>query len=258
MNRPVELVLVDQDDQAHETAHRRLTRLLVERQKDALPVTRTLPSLLGPADPQARRRRRTTPSSQTTLSDLDLVYSAGLYDYLPDPVGHAPHASSRTPSCRPGGRLLLGNLIETPDSTWIMDYVLGWQLLYRTDETMLSARPPGSPRRPRRLGITRDATGRCLFLDVDTPVIAATSPRARRVGCRPVGGPHARSPRAAPEVRSEAVGAPPGGGGRLLRRATLRRVAERPLARERCTRERERELRRRTRSGPPDPCSGRA
>ena len=65
---------------------------------------------------------------------------------------------------RPGGRLLLGNLVETPDTTWVMEYVLGWPLLYRTDETMLRW-PTASGPRPRARD-HRDATGHCIFLDV--------------------------------------------------------------------------------------------
>jgi extracellular factor (EF) 3-hydroxypalmitic acid methyl ester biosynthesis protein len=166
VNRPVELVLVDQDDQAHETAHRRLTRLLVERQKDALPVTVrclhfSVRQMLKPQTPEDHA------ILQTTLSDLDLVYSAGLYDYLPDPVA-ARLTQIAYSKLRPGGRLLLGNLVETPDSTWVMDFVLGWQLLYRTGESMLRLATGLSPA-PSSLGITRDATGRCIFLDATRP-----------------------------------------------------------------------------------------
>jgi hypothetical protein len=69
---------------------------------------------------------------------------------------------------RPGGRVLVGNLVDTPDTTWIIDYVCGWTLLYRTDETMLRLAEGLTPT-PARTKITRDATGRCLFLDVTSP-----------------------------------------------------------------------------------------
>jgi hypothetical protein len=99
-----------------------------------------------------------------SLSDLDLVYSAGLYDYLPDLVA-LRLTRLLYGRLRPGGRLLMGNLIETPDSTWMLNYVLGWPLLYRTDESMLRLGERLSPA-PARLGITRDMTGHCVFLDV--------------------------------------------------------------------------------------------
>jgi hypothetical protein len=69
---------------------------------------------------------------------------------------------------RDGGRMLLANLMEVPDSTWMMEYVVGWTLLYRTDEDMLRFAERLTPA-PERVGITRDSTERCMFLDVTKP-----------------------------------------------------------------------------------------
>jgi len=76
---------------------------------------------------------------------------------------------------REGGRLLIGNLVETPDSTWMMDYVLGWSLIYRTDAAMLRFAERLSPT-PQAANIKRDATGQCVFLNVvkDGPMNAAS------------------------------------------------------------------------------------
>ena len=99
---------------------------------------------------------------QDTLSNLDLIYSAGLYDYLPDRV--AVLLTKRLfGRLRPGGRMLLGNVVETPDCTWMMDYVVGWSLIYRDVATM---RKLADGLAPARVGITRDATEHCIFLDV--------------------------------------------------------------------------------------------
>jgi extracellular factor (EF) 3-hydroxypalmitic acid methyl ester biosynthesis protein len=166
LRRPIELFLLDQDRGAHETAHRHLTRALLERHQGMLPVTVHCLhfSVRQLIRPQTSEEQRVV---HETLADLDLVYSAGLYDYLPERVAAALTQLLHS-RIRGGGRLLLGNLVETPDSTWIMDYVWGWPLIYRTDETMLrlaeGLTPSGS-----RVGITRDATGRCLFLDVVKP-----------------------------------------------------------------------------------------
>jgi hypothetical protein len=97
-----------------------------------------------------------------TLAGLDLVYSAGLYDYLPQPV--AARLTQLTYSkLRPGGRLFHGNLKPAPDTTWVMEYVLGWPLVYRTDETML-ALADGLP--AAKVSIARDVTEHAIFLDV--------------------------------------------------------------------------------------------
>jgi SAM-dependent methyltransferase len=162
VQRPVEIFLLDQDPSAHEVAHRHLTRILLERHRGTLPVTVrclhfSIRQLIKPNTPDDHRILE-------MLRDFDLIYSAGLYDYLPDLV--AQRLTSRLYSqLRPGGRLLLGNMVEAPDSTWPMHFVLGWDLIYRTGEAMLRFAQRLAPS-PERMGITRDATERCIFLDV--------------------------------------------------------------------------------------------
>jgi extracellular factor (EF) 3-hydroxypalmitic acid methyl ester biosynthesis protein len=166
LTRPVELILLDQDRGALESTHRHLTRLLLEVHYGMLPVTvRCLHSsvrqLLKPQTPEDQRL------VHETLSELDLVYSAGLYDYLPQRV--ATRLTRLTySSLRPGGRLLHGNLMETPDSTWVMDYVLGWPLVYRTPQTLLALGGWLTPV-PSRMEIVHDETGSAMFLDIAKP-----------------------------------------------------------------------------------------
>jgi extracellular factor (EF) 3-hydroxypalmitic acid methyl ester biosynthesis protein len=162
------MILLDQDPAAHESAHRHLTRILLERHRGTLPVTIhclhfSVRQLIRP------QTEEESDVVQQTLAGLDLVYSAGLYDYLPDPVA-ARLTQLLYGRLRPGGRLLLGNLVETPDSTWVMDYVLGWTLRYRTEEAMLQLADRLSPA-PSESGLVRDATERCIFLDVTRPSI---------------------------------------------------------------------------------------
>jgi extracellular factor (EF) 3-hydroxypalmitic acid methyl ester biosynthesis protein len=162
LHRPVELILLDQDRAAHEAAHMHLTRILLEQHRGMLPVTVrclhfSVRQLIRPETIDEQRVR-------AELGDLDLVYSAGLYDYLPDPVA-ARLTQQLYGRLRQGGRLLVGNLVETPDSSWIMDYVLGWSLRYRDDAAMLRLSHRLAPA-PLDVGIKRDTTGRCVFLDV--------------------------------------------------------------------------------------------
>jgi extracellular factor (EF) 3-hydroxypalmitic acid methyl ester biosynthesis protein len=166
VRRPTELILLDQDRNAHENAHRRLARVLNVRHGGALPVSLTclhfsVRQVLRPQGPDERV------VVDTVLADLDLIYCAGLYDYLSDAVARRlTHAAySRL---RPGGRLLLGNLVEAPDCTFMMDFVLDWPLHYRRDETLLALAADLSPT-PARVSIARDATGHAIFLDVVRP-----------------------------------------------------------------------------------------
>jgi hypothetical protein len=65
--------------------------------------------------------------------------------------------------------LLHGNLVEAPDTTWVMEYVLGWKLVYRTDDTMLSLADGLFPA-PVRAEVVRDETEHAVFLDVRKPI----------------------------------------------------------------------------------------
>ncbi len=167
LRRPVELILLDQDRGAHETAHRYLTRILLERRIPAVTVKCVHSSVRQLLKPQTAEDVQIVGE---TLANLDLVYSTGLYDYLPDPVA-ARLTSLLYSRLRAGGRLLLGNLVETPDTTWLIDYVCGWTLLYRTEDTMLRLATGLTPS-PARAKIARDSTGRCLLLDVTRPASA--------------------------------------------------------------------------------------
>jgi extracellular factor (EF) 3-hydroxypalmitic acid methyl ester biosynthesis protein len=163
LRRPMELILLDQDRFAHEAAHRQITRVLLEEHKGMLPVSVhclhfSVRQLMRPQTEDEQR------ILADVLQDLDLIYSAGLYDYLPERVATAL-TRALFQLLAVGGRLLLGNLVETPDSTWVMDYVWGWPLVYRDEASMrrLATRLGPTASAPK---IASDATGRCLFLDV--------------------------------------------------------------------------------------------
>jgi extracellular factor (EF) 3-hydroxypalmitic acid methyl ester biosynthesis protein len=164
LDRQVELILIDQDRKAHESAHRQLTRILLERHHGLLPVTvrclhLSVSQLISRNAPPEQRRLM-----DETLTGLDLVYSTGLYDYLTEPV--ALRLTRRLYRfLGPGGRLLLGNLSVASDTTWILDYVLDWPLIYRSGQELLDIGSGLEPA-PAQSTITSDRTGRCLFLDV--------------------------------------------------------------------------------------------
>ena len=166
VRRPTELLLLDQNRNAHENAHRRLTRVLVERYGGSLPVKVSclhfsVRQLLRPQTPEDRA------IVDTVLSNLDLVYCAGLFDYLSDPVARRlTHFTYDR--LRPGGRLLLGNLVAAPDCDFMMEFVLDWPLCYRTGDELLRFAEGLAPA-PATVSLTRDATGHAIFLDARRP-----------------------------------------------------------------------------------------
>jgi extracellular factor (EF) 3-hydroxypalmitic acid methyl ester biosynthesis protein len=69
------------------------------------------------------------------LDGQDLIYSIGLIDYFADAfvisLMDFIHGA-----LRPGGRVILGNFHPRNVSKALMDYVLDWKLIHRTDEDM--------------------------------------------------------------------------------------------------------------------------
>lgn len=68
--------------------------------------------------------------------DFDLIYAAGLYDYLPDTIARrlTTVLSSRL---APGGELVIGNIDHCRDAGY-MEAIMGWFLNHRTEADLLS------------------------------------------------------------------------------------------------------------------------
>ena len=94
--------------------------------------------------------------------EFDVVYCAGLFDYLSDKVCARllNHFASRV---LPGGRLLVTNVHSDNPGKFGMEHLLEWHLIYR-DEAGLQALLPASARAP---SIYVDATGVNLFAEMD-------------------------------------------------------------------------------------------
>jgi SAM-dependent methyltransferase len=72
---------------------------------------------------------------ETVFEDFDLVYSTGLYDYLPQPV--AIDLSTRLfRMLKPGGQLLIANFLPDVPNVGYMESCMGWPLIYRNDEEL--------------------------------------------------------------------------------------------------------------------------
>jgi extracellular factor (EF) 3-hydroxypalmitic acid methyl ester biosynthesis protein len=96
----------------------------------------------------------------------DLVYCAGLFDYLSDRI------------CRrllevfydlvaPGGLLIATNVdLSNPSRNW-MEYVLEWHLVYRDKEQFMKIAPDKAP--PGTAEVKADQTGVNIFLEVRKP-----------------------------------------------------------------------------------------
>jgi hypothetical protein len=90
---------------------------------------------------------------------VDLVYAAGLYDYLEDSVARAL-TTALFRMLNPGGRLLIANFTPATADAAFMEAILDWHLTYRTEEQ------------------TRN-----LLLGIDTAAIAAIEQFSDENGC---------------------------------------------------------------------------
>lgn len=102
---------------------------------------------------------------KVAYSDLDLVYAAGLYDYLAEPL--AVQLTARLfAMLRSGGRLLIPNFNPSLRDIGYLEAFMDWWLLYRDDEEMdrlLSAIPEAEIARSSHY---RERHGNITFLEV--------------------------------------------------------------------------------------------
>lgn len=86
----------------------------------------TLPATIGDV------LRRSVP-----LSGLDLIYAAGLYDYLDADLGRVLTATLFQ-MLAPGGRLLIANFTPATHDAAFMEAFMDWRLVYRTAAEVLA------------------------------------------------------------------------------------------------------------------------
>ncbi len=100
------------------------------------------------------------------LGKHDLVYAAGLFDYLSDQVS-AMLLKAMFAALNPGGRLIVGNFTPTNYGTPYMDVFMDWRLIYRSlaDLRQLS-RAAISPQEVRVERVYCDSLDNIAYLDL--------------------------------------------------------------------------------------------
>jgi extracellular factor (EF) 3-hydroxypalmitic acid methyl ester biosynthesis protein len=96
-------------------------------------------------------------------SHYDLVYCAGLFDYLPDPVCKQLMGALYE-MLLPGGLLIATNVGPSNPLRNIMDYIFEWRLIERNGSQMRALTPSGASMDDSKA--SSDPTGCNLFLDV--------------------------------------------------------------------------------------------
>ncbi len=101
----------------------------------------------------------------TRAGQYDVVYCAGLFDYLTDQVCQQLLEIFYT-MLAPGGLLVATNVDDHPAQNQ-MECFLEWHLIHRGNDVLKALAPRGAP--PQNVAIKRDATGVNLFLEVRKP-----------------------------------------------------------------------------------------
>jgi len=104
------------------------------------------------------------PGGDPELGNYDVVYCAGLFDYLSQRVGKRL-VEFFCSIAKPGGLVVVTNVADTnPRKAW-MEYLMEWNLIYRGKEEMLDLVPAGVP--VKRVEVKADSTGVNLFLEIE-------------------------------------------------------------------------------------------
>lgn len=118
------------------------------------------------------------------MGEQDLIYTIGLFDYLPRHV--AKHVIQKLyRQLQEGGRLIIGNLSTRNAARYYMEYGAEWHLIYRTPEEMVRLTEGGFLPQSK-VSIEADEEGTQLYLTVEkrgrleeevTASSATTTPR---------------------------------------------------------------------------------
>jgi extracellular factor (EF) 3-hydroxypalmitic acid methyl ester biosynthesis protein len=153
----IDVFLVDQDEDALRNCLNALNKICAER-GDNPPIEFhclhfSLRQILAPKKGAEREL------VNGILTNVDLVYSMGLFDYLPQPLAQRT-VKELFGLLASGGKLLIGNLVRVPDSSWLIEYASAWHLIYRDKAIM---KDMGSEL-DVDVEVMSDETSHCLFL----------------------------------------------------------------------------------------------
>ena len=75
---------------------------------------------------------------------MDAIFSTGLFDYLEDDFA-AKLTGRLYQLLRPGGWVAIGNMDYANPNRWVMEHLLDWWLIFRSQEEMRAFARAGAP-----------------------------------------------------------------------------------------------------------------
>ncbi len=149
----IDVMLVDQDARAISYCERKLGPLALATSARVHLVRESI------------RRLLTGGSLAHTLGPRDLIYSAGLFDYLSD-RSFATLLSALYDAVVPGGSLVIGNVNVNNPTRYFMEYFLEWFLVHRSPAQLLDQARLLRPT-PRSVRVESEPLGVNLFLLIE-------------------------------------------------------------------------------------------
>jgi len=153
----IEFDLLDFNPETLEYTRERLDKVRVSR-------TRNTQLRFIPRSVHQILKAAAQPGGDPELQNYDVVYCAGLFDYLSQRVGKRL-VEFFCSIAKPGGIVVVTNVADSnPRKAW-MEYLMEWNLIYRGREEMLDLVPHGLP--VKRIDVKADSTGVNLFLEIE-------------------------------------------------------------------------------------------
>lgn len=122
LGKRIEFVCMDQDEESLKHAQREIQ--LIERFANTKFGFKFVNSAI-----------KNIINNGTPENNYDLIYTAGLFDYFTDPVAQTA-ALKLYESVRPGGRLIIGNFSKDNPTQTLMELLLDWYLIYRSEDDL--------------------------------------------------------------------------------------------------------------------------
>ncbi|MGE0872645.1 MAG: hypothetical protein AB7P03_29085 [Kofleriaceae bacterium] len=146
----LEVALIDQEDRAIAHCERVLAPQAAATGARLLFIRERLRAMLN------------QDSLAKALGERELIYSAGLFDYL-DARWFSRIAAMLYAALTPHGQLAIGNVATHNPSRWIMEYFSEWFLIHRSREQLVELVGQLAPA-PARVWVDAEPTGVNLFL----------------------------------------------------------------------------------------------
>jgi extracellular factor (EF) 3-hydroxypalmitic acid methyl ester biosynthesis protein len=151
LGRRIELTLVDQDPRAMEHCEVTLGPLA---RATGMKVTFI-------CDPISRLLQAT--DLKRSMGTQDVIYSAGMFDYLTDDV-FCKLVTCLWGALSPTGQLIIGNMGAHNPSIAFMEYVMDWFLIHRTRQELIALSHSAVPEPQVNRSVACEALGLNLFL----------------------------------------------------------------------------------------------